>query len=55
MDEEDGNGDSQMSEEKTDKKQNNALLGGIIKVEHADIDAYNYRREFVKEEEKKDE
>ena len=41
-----------MSEEKTDKKQNNALLGGIIKVEHADIDAFNYRREYLKEEKK---
>ena len=42
-----------MNEEKTDKKQNNALLGGIIKVEHAGIDAFNYRREYPKEEKKK--
>ena len=41
--------------EKTDKKQNNALLGGIIKVEHSSIDAFNYRREHAKEEKKKDE
>ena len=41
--------------EKTDKKQNNALLGGIRKVEYADIDAFNYCREYAKGEKKKDE
>ena len=39
-----------MSEEEKDKKQNNALLGGIRKVEHPDIDAFNYRREYEEEE-----
>ena len=37
--------------EETNKKQTNALLGGIRKVEHAGIDAFNYRREH---EDKKD-
>ena len=48
-------GEEVKMEEKTDKKQNNALLGGIRKVEHSSIDAFNYRREYAKEEKKKDE
>ena len=39
-------------EEKTDKKQNNTLLGGIIKVEHSSIDAFNYRREHLEKKTK---
>ena len=41
-----------MSKVKTDKKRTNALLDGIRKVEHAGIDAFNYRREYEKEERK---
>ena len=33
-----------MKKEETNKKQNNALLGGFRKVEHVGIDAFNYRR-----------
>ena len=41
-----------MAEEETNKKQTNALLGGIRKVEHPGIDAYNYSREDEEEEKK---
>ena len=30
-------------------------MGGIRKVEHADIDAFNYRREYEKEDKEENE